>query len=1349
MKLGTGADPVNAIELRMALSRAMPADPKREQVKFLRFQDGSVRPLDFGARQQVVASVSVELLSKSDFIILVDYLSAHEGDRVALQENQENERVFGPNYPPGTETQPSTAPYYVRILEHGQYSEADFSPSRGLFGVNMRLAYAGAAADGSDEGPATDSALIDALVRMDTTGADYIQATTPAGTAEGLRWLKTTDKGLYLRTGGAWVLQFTTPTDDPAVGLKNGTFYWSAFAPAAQNIPAGIAEAHVAGWINYGSIDFGDENIDLNDGPAIARKEGFAFSVCNAARFHKYLADNNVNLSGAKAYLSILRDTGGARVVTQIRSGRVNSAQFSMTDYKVACEPEALNISGRFPSQTIETSSARYADVMASAIGKPVIRTYGEFGMAALQNVSSDRTLMDVPRANDSTAKNVTAAIDRTYTDGDGKHTRLLVNKTGTASYQYLFTAEQVAGLNDGQWCAQVFADTTSGSDNPAELRRVVSVNDVDVAGWWALYIDLEFPTLPASNAGPAPGTDYRIEMGLARMAYKFQTGEAASGGFGTVLEDGTWSGQIKLWTLDENQKALVEVPACDFTQNADGNLVTLAPKVGADSSKVTTFAELFGENWRPLAEKFDHLPGNHLTRQTVDFDVDDFPLDTWFELAAQWREVWVFTQDPYKYCLHAFTARRNYTPNPWEIWNQAAKYPITTTDFDGGARMQCAARIPKMSASYPPPATLNNSLILAWQYPVNHSMDYLLLDVDDLRLAVSFDIASWWERMGDPYLSGSPAVWVQPGKQNTRWSPTGFILRMRLRKSGGSYIENADWKKEIDAAEIGCGAAGNPFRIKIDNMPGAEDGGDSGFTARPPALENIFPAVVLSGVVQSVSDLGYLASFRTNDRAWVRDKGLVYVCTNSGSSWVWAVDGAQPALNDFLWEHKWTPYTPSTLLDNRWKVAQDPAVIPGGKKLVAAVAFTDYTPAQVLKGRDLFDLSSVVAPSNIWADIEAVEFALAPQNLEDGEWWGTNDDTEPQFYHLDMTALAPRLFSTSEISVKDRPMFSDARGATLGSGWPTSAEDVTAAVLDECYPGAISNAALMQFFDLPTRAGWAFRKQFVEQKSAEETLSELLRNLWAVAVITDEDLLAIKSLNPSDYGTVAATLTDSSIILDTIEQVEQRTLEKIFQRFEMAYDYNPPGGFSAALRKWNRVQVTTPTSGTTEEKTALGRSATIWNRAAQNVQRMEFEYHYGTAALPLNTWAVKWFAFNAWVVKFQVQLDDALGAGGLRLMDLVNVNSYFLTGGQNCGAFVVGRRPNLYEGTCELTLFIWAPPGYLGGFTDNYNDALNMETRDTALWNDGNGKVNSAGQIETRSTPAEKDAAQVETRIF
>ncbi len=183
MKLGLGTDAVNAISLKIIPGFSADSDQNEERFVVNRFQDGSVETLDFGARVSREVSLTFVNLLKADYITLVDYLDANSGLKIKITEENVDEKLF-------TETWTPTA-YYCYLLGFSQLQEEDFSTTRGLFSVKCSLALAGEAA--ADEINAADSALLDALIEIDTVCADYVQAGDPGAVADGLRWLDTDD----------------------------------------------------------------------------------------------------------------------------------------------------------------------------------------------------------------------------------------------------------------------------------------------------------------------------------------------------------------------------------------------------------------------------------------------------------------------------------------------------------------------------------------------------------------------------------------------------------------------------------------------------------------------------------------------------------------------------------------------------------------------------------------------------------------------------------------------------------------------------------------------------------------------------------------------------------------------------------------------------------------------------------------------------------------------------------------------------------------------------------------------------------------------------------------------------
>jgi len=212
--------------------------------------------------------------------------------------------------------------------------------------------------------------------------------------------------------------------------------------------------------------------------------------------------------------------------------------------------------------------------------------------------------------------------------------------------------------------------------------------------------------------------------------------------------------------------------------------------------------------------------------------------------------------------------------------------------------------------------------------------------------------------------------------------------------------------------------------------------------------------------------------------------------------------------------------------------------------------------------------------------------------------------------------------------------------------------------------------------------------------------------------------------------------LTDSNIIKDSITQPKFRSMNDIYQIFEMTFNYNIVSEFSEKFSEsFGQVKVS-ETEGDVDLKTLCRNSRVLYN--IQNIFKFLFKYHY--ESLPLHRMVVEFFAANVWVFKCEVSIDKILGTNPLRLMDVVSINSFFFTGGSTYDAFVVGAEPDLYNATVKLTLFMPQPPGQYGSLCDPVKDALTTE-RDTSGWTNENDFIRDAG-MTGRAAPTVIDDA-------
>jgi hypothetical protein len=132
-----------------------------------------------------------------------------------------------------------------------------------------------------------------------------------------------------------------------------------------------------------------------------------------------------------------------------------------------------------------------------------------------------------------------------------------------------------------------------------------------------------------------------------------------------------------------------------------------------------------------------------------------------------------------------------------------------------------------------------------------------------------------------------------------------------------------------------------------------------------------------------------------------------------------------------------------------------------------------------------------------------------------------------------------------------------------------------------------------------------------------------------------------------------------------------------------------------------------------------------------------QYDYHYAGATLPFAEWLVRWFSFSSWTLKLKVSLDEILGEGNrLELMDRVSLENFFYTrvpgrSRRDVEGFVVSIKPDLYNGTAEIGMYVPEPPGTFGPLCDPFRDALEIPDRGdiVPLWTE-RGWIHDAGDF-------------------
>jgi hypothetical protein len=266
------------------------------------------------------------------------------------------------------------------------------------------------------------------------------------------------------------------------------------------------------------------------------------------------------------------------------------------------------------------------------------------------------------------------------------------------------------------------------------------------------------------------------------------------------------------------------------------------------------------------------------------------------------------------------------------------------------------------------------------------------------------------------------------------------------------------------------------------------------------------------------------------------------------------------------------------------------------------------------------------------------------------------------------------------------------------------------------------------------------WRKQFYTTIGANQALKELLESSWAVAYFDKNDKINIKSLNEKDYPTPTFSITDSDIL--SISDVKMRNSDEIFQRFKVKYNFYPPSMDSSTINKF-QGEIYTDKNSTdidNESKLNLQRSSNLFLN--ENTLERELEYIYQEKdAKFISKQMVNWHVYNSWELTLEISLSQVLNGSTLEIMDYIKFNSHFYTNSQDVYGFITEIEPDIYKGKIKLTLYIPRPKGQLGPYSDPFNDALRLVTRNISTWTMENGKINDAGRLSTRGTMTEKDA--------
>jgi len=1361
MKFDTlaGGDAINAYSFNVEIGFTAPGDEQRDSIKFITKMDGSIEVLNYGSRKEQISQFKIINMTNTEFVALMDFIQANIGKKINIEQENTGETIFTDAWSP--------TDYYCYLLEGSGPQEEDFSAPGTcdeLYTVTLRLSLSGELS--TDEINSDNSSLIDVLIEVDTvqtwltSSMDYMQDTQPVGGSEGEYWFDTDDYKLYKYLSSVWTEQTpadqsrllitndrtnweyrsssadwellrTLPANDATLGWKNGQFNWSAFS----NLDTAVSVEHdyVAGVINHKTIRFPTESIDINRGPNIAHKTGFKFSIDNSDKFWNFITSNGISLFGAKVTMRLYyKDSVGTVTNTVMRTGINRTNTFSYTDYSFEVEPFLLNKIGKFPPNTIEVSDARYTNVIRNSIGKAPYITYGQWTddtPAALQNISFEPVTLAVTRTyNGVTTEGQTIVLARIDTASSPDYDKILINKDAfadTVEAQYVFDSDQISALNQENYVVYIITDTQDPTSNEDQSRVISNIDDdVENPGYYTLTITESFPT--------APGVGDTIIIQVISKTYQFQADDGGSdhtipsGGFGEPEDATTDVKRIQLQKLDETGRELIFIPSTDFTENTEKNKVSLSPRTAIDTEEIVTYTST--DNLKPapidphVTISFDN---------TVVYDGTTYgPMLSSINPVAGTESLELFqheyTGGYYGRGDSVYDATKPWYLDRWYGMNWFWSYP-------------------------------DHTVVRRLTWPVNHANDSTFVNQTEVRLGIHLRIQNMLMIGSAP----NPNYWQTPAsldpalkKKNWKKWPAGLKIVLRFKTTAGTYITDNNWEYDFADEELGAQSSANnnsdmlvngwnnqAGNLTINNLPDG-DVDNGGFRQTTTTLKTNFDYIIRAiGSKESLSDYATRNDhLQDGSLVWINEENsaqagylakIRYTQTFNGSTWdpgFEIIGGTFPSVGDKL----------MLLNDVQGSFAVYEVTAGTPLTLTALDDGVDYDSEPVYRGRDIFDISKMFGASPTWSEVTDMELLILTKDysqVDDFYIDIAKTTTLPWGFIANMVTritqkAAPQIFYLDTVNVVDQPSFSAFKGRTLAScGNYQSPECIIRDVLDNStmYEGQYNLSSLQQVLGYSTRSSWKWRKQFTKSMPAEKVLKEILDNLWACAIIDDDDTLAFKSLIPKDHGVGSPIITygEATIVKDSITNPKFRRSEEIFQNFELAFNYFPPSEFSSALLSHNGEDNIDENSSRVELARLCKTSRILYN--VFNTYKKEFNYHYEGEIVPFSEYVVKHLVLNAWSLRFRLPLSISLTGGGPEMMDYVAIKTTHHTNNEVLEGFINYRSRNVYDGYTEYGLFIIKPPGQFGGICDPFNDALNT-ARDISGWTDANGKRNSAG---------------------
>lgn len=1407
----TSGDLIKDVSFKLPLNFTGSSNDSKSRVIQRTFTDGSVSFINYGSRREERTSFKFIEILRGDYENLYNFLFENEGKIIKVTEENTDEKLFTEWWEPTV--------YYCEVLEHGDYKEEDFSVTRELGTVSVKLQLVGEDPDAPFNNTVGN---VNALIKVNTIQSDIESDTRPSITdldgnplPEGTRWYDTINQEIFVHTGetfhdnavnaASWdpvtrtlsggpgftnldfkpgdsisiegnpsagvplssdakpgvyeiaskiafnsvrlltndfspnlevdnvrlrlpfsELLYIIPADEPDLGFLNGIFYFAAFFDMSPTEDL-IDEDWKSGVINHKSIKLGGQSINLSKGPNISNKRGFSFSIDNSEKFSSFVNTNKISLYGAITSLEIWDDLSGSAARTKRISGENTTNEFTYSDYKFSVEPFLYNRNRNFTVKSIKSDEQRYLNVKTDVVGKPPYRTYGEFDVAALQNISKISSFLKLFRKNPPFTGTgasgvvetsiITAFINRNET------TELIINRDALQDldFGFIFGVSDLHNINNnGGFSLKVLSNTDPAGEGNIEqvaiVQEIVDAGD----GFYTLTMTSSLPITPPASGTPLvkPFTDDTIRIVISNGTFTFQMNEQPSGGFGVfdVDSQSVDTSSKEIFFLSGNGKDLVSIPTSGFVESEDKESVSFSLDGVNDPTSIDTFVRV-GEKENIIIRNM--TPVFFPDRDNVEFDDSSGPIQpdpAWvkdnyylgFLFGASGARVknmvaWTSATERATMGFHAGPHNTGtFTDSPLGVLKSVLSEESTESDVS-----YFIANDPE---DYP--VLSDNDFVTDFEFPVKHLQEVdETLTVDSI-IKLGIKLKCYVQATINHRVPSSTVG------QNRRIDPTGVKIIMRARRKDNTHFTSSSWEYTLSPSELGVGivdrgnfASSNIGTITINCLPdGVPNGAFSAGVQTPISGWDYNVDYLFSNRLDRDSSPSSI-NYRRGDRVYI--SSVPAIDRYNGTAWVNddiadsgdLVEGIKILLNEFN-------STPEVfILDNFNPPNLDPAI-----------EGVDYNEVAEIKGQDVFDLSPLFTAPQEWPDVEALEFSFV--GLET-----SNTHNEPKNPGDTLSFLerlfrvncfldgGPYLYRVENINTEDVPTFSAVKGKIVRDfdpaitfDFPTNPASIAYDVIDEMFPGKVNIPALVTLMGQSNRGDWKFRRQFIKTQSSDVVLKELLTNLWSVMVFDEDDNLEIKTLNIDDYKIEGddLVLSDANIIVDSFKNLKFRPTNDIHNTFELEFDFNPISEFSSSVPIFNKGEFlsTDRNSNADEQMKSLMRNSQILYNA-RNTLKMGFPYHYDGDEIPLRKMVVDFYVYNSWSFKVSVALELVMGTTPLRIMDKVSLSSFFFTDDLIVKCFVTKIDMDIYGGTAELSLYAPRPPGFLGPLCDSFKDAL------------------------------------------